>query len=96
MLALIKTVEFWIAMLVAAVLKARASPPQSRKGAVSSIFAGVGAAAIFTGPIAAYIGVADPEFSYAVAALVFLTAEHVARAILSLTLADIIKIYRGK
>lgn len=96
MLALIKTVEFWLAMLVASVLKFRASPPQSRKSAVSSIFAGVGAAAIFTGPIAAYVGVTDPEFSYAVAALVFLTAEHVTRAVLALSVADIVKIYRGK
>ena len=96
MLALIKTVEFWIAMLVAAVLKARASPPQSRKSAVSSIFAGVGAAVVFTGPIATYLGVAGTEIAYAVAALVFLTADEFTRAVLKLSIADIIKIYRGK
>lgn len=96
MLDLVHKIEFWVAMIVASILKFKASPPMTFLGAALTVAAGLGSAMICTGPIVQYLDVQIEEFEYVVAAMVFLTAEHGSRAILSLDISDLIKIYRGK
>ena len=92
----LKRVEFWVAMMVALMLKLRASPPMSVQATAGTVVTGVGSAVLFTSPLVDVLGVDSNVFRDAVAALVFLTAEQASRAILSLTLADVVKIWKGK
>lgn len=96
MLDLVSRVEFWVAMAFAVLIKLRASPTLTRVGAVLTTVAAVTGALVFTKPITAWMGLDAETMQFAVAALVALTCEHVARLVLNTTIADAVKMWRGK
>lgn len=93
---LITKTEFWVAMVVAAILKFKASPPMSPLGAASTIVAGVGSAVIFTPLVADWFSFNSEGSRYAIAGLVMLTAEHFSRILLSITTTDLFGVISGK
>lgn len=93
---LIISVEFWAAMALAAFIKLRASPKLTFVGAAVTIVTAVLAALVFTKPLLAWLELSGDIYIAAVAALVALSAEHLARQVLDLKLIDLIKAWRGK
>lgn len=93
---LLGRVEFWVAMVFAVLVKLRASPTLTRGAAVTTTISAVAGALIFTGPMTAYLGLDATTMQFAVAALVALTCEHVARLVLNLTPKDVLDLWRGK
>ncbi len=93
---LIFSVEFWVAMAVAVALKLRSSPSISIGAAAITTITAVGAALVFTHPIETYLRLPDRSYTAAIAALVALSAEHVARQALNLNLTELIRAWRGK
>lgn len=96
MMDLIRSVEFWVAMVLAAMIKLRASPTITASGAFCTVSAAVAAALVFTQPILDRLSLDGETYAAGVAALVALTAEHLARQVLDLRLVDLIKAWRGK
>lgn len=93
---LLISVEFWVAMFLAVVLKLGSSPKISSRSAAIASATAVASALIFTQPIVDMLELSSETYTYAVAALVALSAEHVARQILTLSLSDLVAIWRGK
>lgn len=93
---LLASVEFWIAMFLAVILKLGSSPRISVRSAAIASCSAVASALIFTRPLVEMLGLSSETYTYAVAALVALTTEHIARQILTLSLADAIAMWRGK
>lgn len=87
---LIVSIEFWIAMALAVVLKLRASPTITVFGAITTTIAAVSSALIFTDPVLEWLNADRETYTYAVAALVALTGEHLMRQLLTMKLADLI------
>lgn len=93
---LIHSVEFWVAMAVAILIKMRASPKITRVGRAMSAAIAVGCALVFTEPTLAYLSLESDSYTIAVAALWALTGEHIARQFLTMTLADLVAFWRGE
>lgn len=91
MMDLLKRPEFWAAMLFAIIVKLRASPRLTIIGAGMTSIVAVTGALIFTEPAAEWLDLHGTAMQPAIAALVALTCEHVARLILNLTPAEVIK-----
>lgn len=89
-------IEFWIAMVFAIIIKLRASPTITWIGAILTTVSAVSGALIFTEPLTEYLALNGEGVTFAVAALVALSCEHVARIVLNTTLADFIRMWRGK
>lgn len=90
------SVEFWMAMLAASLIKLRASHKLTFWGSVLTIVTAVAAALVFTVPLINYLELTGDVYRNAVAALVALSAEHVARQVMDVKLSDIIRLWRGK
>lgn len=88
--------EFWVAMLFAVVMKLRASPSLTKVSAAITTLAAVSGALVFTGPAHAWLGLAGDGSKAAVAALVALTCEHVARLLMQMSIKDALDLWRGK
>lgn len=93
---LLISVEFWLAMAAAAFIKLRASPKLSVGGAIATVVTAVLSALVFTRPLLDYLELSGDVYVAAVAALVALSAEHLARQILDMKLTEIIRAWRGK
>lgn len=93
---LFTSLEFWVAVAVAVILKLRTSENLTIFGALITTVTGVGSALVFTHPAAAYLSLDTATYGPAIAALIALTFEHIARHILRLSPTDIIKAWRGK
>lgn len=93
---LIYSAEFWVAMLCAILIKTQVSEKQSRVKSVISMVSAVLASLIFTGPVVAHFGLDPDTYTAAIAALIALTGEHIARQFLGTTIADIAAYWRGK
>ena len=87
---------FWIATLVAVVVKIRASPRAGFINACITTLVAVGSALVFTNPVLRYLELSPDDYAPAVAALVALTAEHLARQIVGIRIVDLIAAWRGK
>lgn len=87
---LVASVEFWIAMALVVVVKLRASPTITIAGAILTTAAAVASALIFTDPVLEWLKADRETYTYAVAALVALTGEHLMRQIMSMSLKDLI------
>lgn len=87
---LITKLEFWAAMVLVVVVKLRASPSITLLGAFMTTTAAVLSALIFTGPVLQWLAADRETYTYAVAAMVALTGEHLMRQVMSLSLKDII------
>jgi hypothetical protein len=96
MIQLIQRVEFWIAMGFALVVKLKASSEISRLQAASTIVVAICGALVFTEPACLYFGFTSDSVKYAMAALVGLTCEHVARMLLTLTISDVVALWKGR
>lgn len=86
---------FWFAVAFAALVKANSPPPLPWRKRIASLAAGALGAIVFTDPILAYLEWDGQVYMTAVAALVALTADHLARQLLAAKITDIIKIWRG-
>lgn len=86
------SIEFWVAMAFAVVLKLRASPTITIGGAIMTTIAAVGAALIGTEPVLQWLQVDRDVYTPAVAALLALTGEHVARQIMAMNLGELMKL----
>jgi len=93
---LIQSIEFWVAMIAASLIKVRASPRITFWGAVITVFCAVTSALVFTMPLMDWLELTGDIHVAAVAALVALSAEHFARQILDLKLIELIRAWRGK
>ena len=96
MLDLIRSFEFWVAMVAAVLLKLRASPKITPFGAIFTIATAVAAALVFTQPVVQALKITGQNYEIGIAALIALSAEHLARMILETKLADLIAAWRGK
>lgn len=93
---LLVSVEFWVAMVFASVIKISASPRLTIKGSIITILAAVTAALIFTAPLIDFLELSGDIYVSAIAALVALSAEHLARQIIDLDIKALIRVWRGK
>lgn len=89
------SLEFWVAIAVAVALKLKSSPSISIGGAIFTTLTALGSALVFTAPVMDALDLAE-VYAPAVAALAALSAEHIARQLLSVTLVDLIALWRGK
>lgn len=89
-------IEFWVAMVLAALIKLSSSPKLTFGGAVVTVVTAVLAALVFTEPLITWLELSGDIYVAAVAALVALSAEHLARQVLDMRITDIIKAWRGK
>lgn len=92
-----KPIEFWIAVLVAVIIKLKTSEAKSFVSALVTILVSIGAAYAFTEPLAAMLGYSETLL----AALVTLTSESLMRWVLKLVnnpdqLKEWIQVWRGK
>ena len=92
---LLISVEFWAAMALAAFIKLRASPKITIWAAMTTIITAVLSALVFTKPLMAYLELTGDLYVAAVAALVALSAEHVARQVLDMDIKELIRAWRG-
>jgi hypothetical protein len=92
---LLFSVEFWVAMALAALIKLRASPRITAFSAFVTVLVGVLAALVLTDPVLEFLGLAGGSYTHAVAALVALSCEHIARQILELRIVELIRAWRG-
>lgn len=92
---LLLSIEFWVAMAAAALLKLRASPRITVFGSIVTITTAVLSALIFTRPVLEWLKLDGEIHTAAVAALVALSAEHIARQLLELKVLDLLKAWRG-
>lgn len=92
---LLTSIEFWIAMSFASVIKIKASPRLTLIGSLITIAAAVSSALIFTLPLLDFFELTGDMYVAAVAALVALSAEHIARQVLDLKIVELIKAWRG-
>jgi hypothetical protein len=93
---LIFSVEFWAAMALAAFIKLRASPRLTVVGAAVTVVTAVLAALVFTLPLLDWLDLSGDIYVAAVAALVALSAEHIARQIMDMKIIELIRAWRGK
>lgn len=93
---LILSIEFWAAMALAAFIKLRASPRLTVWSAVITVVTAVLAALVFTLPLLDWLDLSGDIYIAAVAALVALSAEHIARQIIDTKLVELIRAWRGK
>ena len=93
---LIRSLEFWIAIALASIIKIRAEPELKMKEAVSTIAVSVLAGLIFTPPILEFLELSGDAYKYATCSLVALTCDRIAKQILSVDLVELIKALRGK
>ena len=87
---------FWLAVAFASLVKVNSPPPLPFRKRMVSLIAGAIGAIIFTEPVLEYLEWDGQIYQTAVAALVALTADHLARQVLSLKLVDLVKIIRGQ
>ena len=92
---LIRSLEFWVAVALASIIKLRASPSLNFVGALSTVIVSVLAALVFTPPVLDRFGLSGEIYTAATGALVALTAEHLARQMLMANILEIIKAWRG-
>lgn len=92
---LISSVEFWLAMAFAIVMKLKASPRITIVGAVMTTISAVTCALVFTEPVMAWLELDSAIYTYAVCALIALTGEHLAREILKITIDEAVRAWRG-
>lgn len=93
---LIRSVEFWVAMSAAVLLKLRASPKITLFGSIFTIAIAVTAALVFTHPVVYWLSIDAETYAIGISALIALSAEHLARMFLETKLADLIAAWRGK
>lgn len=93
---LFTSLEFWVAVAFAVILKLRTSENLTIWGALVTTTTGVGSALVFTHPAADYLSLDVATYSPAIAALIALTFEHLARHMLRLSPLDLLKAWRGK
>ena len=92
---------FWIATAGATVVKLFTSPYQSILHAVSTVFAAVFFAYVFTAPAIDWLGLTPETYTTPMAALLALTGEGFMRMIINLTsdstkVAELLRAWRGK
>lgn len=88
--------QFWVAMILAVLVKHRASPTLSLSQSIITTLIAVGSAILFTAPVSEHLGLDRGQWQFAVAALIAMTFEHFARQVLDTTLVDLIRAWRGK
>lgn len=96
MFDLVRSVEFWVAMIFAVFVKVRASKKITVLGAAFTIATAVLSALVFTGPLLDWLDLSGETYVAAVAALVALSAEHIARQLMETRVVDLIRAWRGK
>ncbi|MBO9441366.1 hypothetical protein J7363_04630 [Phaeobacter italicus] len=92
---LLFSMEFWLAMAAAILLKLRASPQITLFGAITTTASAICCALVFTEPLMDWLELDGEVYTYAVCALIALTGEHIARQILSLGIEDAVRLLRG-
>lgn len=92
---MVLSVQFWVAVLLAAMLKLRASPRLTFWASVVTVIVGFLSALVFTAPVLDVLQLDGDTYVPAVAALVALSTEHLARQVLDARLIDLLKIWRG-
>ncbi len=93
---LILQIEFWVAMALAVAIKLRASPNLSPATSVLTVLIAIGSALVLTQPIMAHFNLNGETHTAAVAALTAVSTEHLARQVLTVSLVDLLKAWRGK
>lgn len=88
--------EFWAAMVFVVLVKYRAQPTIGFLGSALGAVIAVLGAMVFTGAAVDVLGFEGENWTFAVAGLVALTCEHIARMLLDVTPSDLIKWWRGK
>lgn len=86
---------FWIAVAFASLVKVNSPPPLPWPKRIVSLTTGALGAVTFTEPLLDYLKWDGAIYMTAVAGLVALTADHLARQLLSLKVSDLVKIIRG-
>lgn len=91
------SLEFWGAVAFACLVKITSqNPPLPPFKLIMSLMTGVLGAFTFTPFVLEYLGWSGDGYQAAIAGLVALTSEHVARQVLALKLTDLVKILRGQ
>ena len=80
----------------ASLIKVRASPKLTFVNSVTTIAAAVSSALLFTLPLLDFLELSGDVYVAAIAALVALSAEHIARQLLDMKIIELIKAWRGK
>lgn len=93
---LLISVEFWVAVTLATVVKLRASRNMSRWMVIVTILTATGSALVFTKPVLNWLDLDGETYTAGVAALVALTAEHLMRQLLEIRIVDLLKAWKGK
>lgn len=84
-------------MALASMLKLRASPRITPFGAVFTIAVAVLSALVFTRPVMQWLNISQEPYNIAaVAALIALSGEHIARQLMELKIVDLLRAWRGK
>lgn len=96
MIEMMQKVEFWVAMAFAIVVKIKSSTQLTKAQAALTVVVAVSGALIFTEPVYLYLGFVSESAKFATASVVALSCEHIARMILTMTMQDIISLWRGK
>lgn len=96
MVDLLQRVEFWVAMLFAVALKLKHSPQLTKSQAALTVVSAITGSLLFTEPVTHYFGFTGDSGKFACAAVVALSCEHFARMLMTVTLDQVINLWRGK
>ena len=96
MIDLMSKIEFWIAMAFAIVVKIKSSTQLTRSQVVLTVVCAISGALVFTEPAYNYFEFTGDSAKFAVASIVALSCEHLARMVMTLTMQDILALWRGK
>lgn len=93
---LLTSIEFWVAVAFATLVKLKASKNMSKWAVLTTVLTATGAALVFTKPVLHWLNLEGETYTAGVAAIVALTAEHLMRQLLELRLDDIFTNWRKK